>query len=133
MHNITINVLPKVSLNDIYFKMSFYQKISTGYRRLILSIEDHFCGFLNGTSQSFIIRMIWPFLKTCGNLDHKCPFTGYVYLHNVVVKSDYFPPALPEGQGKFEIHIRNGPKRVSIIKLILFLEIKPKGAAILNF
>lgn len=58
---------------------------------------------------------------------------GYLYVRNLIVKFDYLPSALPEGQGRVDIHIRNGPQRVSIIKVRAYGEIKPRGAAILQF
>lgn len=55
-------------------KITLYMKGNAGYRRLIVDSEENFCGFLNGTSKSFLMSMMWPFVRTHGNLDHKCPF-----------------------------------------------------------
>ncbi|CAD7089840.1 unnamed protein product [Hermetia illucens] len=132
-HNLTATALPNVILNDIFVRITFHMRINTGYRRLIADVEENFCGFINGTSKSFLISILWPFVRTHSNLDHKCPFFGHLYVRNFIIKFDYFPPALPEGQSKLTIHIRNGRKRVSIMKVLMFFEIKPKGAANLNF
>ncbi|CAD7089841.1 unnamed protein product [Hermetia illucens] len=79
-HNITAATAPNVTLNEIFIKVTFHMRINTGYRRLIAEVEENFCGFLNGTAKSLLISMMWPFLRTHSNLDHKCPFF-YPYIH----------------------------------------------------
>lgn len=63
----------------------------------------------------------------------KFPLQGFIYVSNFIIRFDHFPPALPEGEGKVTVHLRNGPQRASLIKVGVYAEIKPKGAATLNF
>ncbi|CAD7089838.1 unnamed protein product [Hermetia illucens] len=132
-HSLSGYILPNISLNEIFVRITFHQRINTGYRRLIIDSEENFCAFRNGTSKSLVMSIMWPFLKAHSNLDHKCPFSGFIYVSNFIIRFDHFPPALPEGEGKVTVHLRNGPQRASLIKVAVYAEIKPKGAATLNF
>lgn len=56
-----------------------------------------------------------------------------INITDLVFGEEYLPPALPEGQARLDIHVRNGPQRVSVANVKFFIEVKPKGAAKLDF
>ncbi|XP_037919590.1 uncharacterized protein LOC119656949 [Hermetia illucens] len=132
-HNIRIAFYPNISFNDIHVQINYNLKVNNLYRRSFINMEEDFCGFTSGTSKSYLIKILWPFLKRSSNLPDTCPLIGYVNITDLVFEDTYLPPALPEGEARIDIHVRNGPKRISMIMVKFFVEIKAKGAAKLDF
>lgn len=91
-HNIRIAFYPNISFNDIHVNSSINRlnpsqipkllfqvqinynlKVNNLYRRSFINMEEDFCGFTSGTSKSYLIKILWPFLKRSSNLPDTCP------------------------------------------------------------
>ncbi|CAD7089872.1 unnamed protein product [Hermetia illucens] len=109
-----------MTFNDIYFLIKYNQRINNAYRRSIAEYEENLCKYLNGTAKAPLTKILWPYLR------------GLINVTDLVFGDEYLPPFLPEGQAKLDVHIRNGKERVPILNIRYFIEVKPRGAAMLN-
>ncbi|XP_037921890.1 uncharacterized protein LOC119658499 [Hermetia illucens] len=131
-HTVQIALAPNMTFNDIYFLIKYNQRINNAYRRSIAEYEENLCKYLNGTAKAPLTKILWPYLRVSSNMPERCPFSGLINVTDLVFGDEYLPPFLPEGQAKLDVHIRNGKERVPILNIRYFIEVKPRGAAMLN-
>ncbi|XP_037921887.1 uncharacterized protein LOC119658497 [Hermetia illucens] len=126
-HNIRITFYPNMTFNDMHVQINYNHKVNNVYRRSLINMEEDFCGFLAGTSRSVLLKKLWAFVKRSSNLPDSCPIVGFVNVTDLVFEDTFLPSALPAGEARIDIHVRNGTKRISMVMAKFFIEIKPKG------
>lgn len=91
---------------NMYLHIEPYFKFNR-YTRIAGHIWENICDWLGGKRSSFIVDYYVPIIVNNSNLNHPCPYSGYVFIKfdNISMKTFAFPQILPTGRYYEDVYI----------------------------
>lgn len=105
-------------IKTAYIHSVFYRKFNF-YQKFPIDLEEDFCGWLNGTAQSYILDWTAKNFMQYSNTK-KCPFQGntFIKIPNITLESIVLEPFMPSGRYRVDVNLTNGDRDAfGIIKL----------------
>lgn len=110
------------------------------YRKFLIDIDQNFCDAMDGLYNqneskkyhSRTLLLMMQGLNNKSNINHTCPYSGYVVAQNLLIGDILMPGYLmPAGQYRLDIHIYDSSKNQTIIYPKVFLTI-PASKSLLD-
>lgn len=92
------------------FRLNLMIREKLNSRTQTIPVWEDFCGWFNGSSKNYFIDQTLGVLQNSSNLNHKCPFDGYVYIKNdnITFNSFKFEQFIPSGRYRIEANMVEG-------------------------
>ncbi|CAD7091718.1 unnamed protein product [Hermetia illucens] len=94
-------------LKDVVDVIAHVEIIKNDGGRLIplVNITDDFCKFMAGSSSSFYLDLLMKMLRDQSNINHACPYKGYLYATGINPDPQLIPSGIPVGEYIFNIRL----------------------------
>lgn len=106
--NISLNLTSR--LKDVWIHGVAYYKYNH-YQKFPIDLWEDLCGWLSGTSKSYLSDWFVKKLLKFSNLNHTCPYEGTIFVKNdnISIKEIHnFEVFLPSGRYRFDINLTEG-------------------------
>lgn len=112
----------------------------TVYRKFLIDLHENFCDAMDGLyneieakqNSARTVLLIMKGITSKSNINHTCPYSGYVVAQNLVLDEVLFPGyLLPAGQYRIDVHIYNSSRNRTIIYPKVFVTI-PASKSLLD-
>lgn len=114
-------------VNTCFFHGIFYYKFNgITFHKFPIELLEDFCGWMNGTSRSYLME--WSFSKVLkySNMNHTCPYVGPIWIKADSIREDSFTfenSLMPSGQYRVDLNVMEFPESVPYIKTSLYFSI----------
>lgn len=107
---IHVNMTLKKSVKDVWIHGIFYFKYNR-FQKFPIDLNENLCGWLAGTSKSYLLDWTTRVLIKYSNLNHTCPYSGTIHVKadNISIKQLLlFETFLPSGRFRMDINLTEG-------------------------
>lgn len=111
---------------DVWLHSVFYYRFNgLTYKKFPIDLWENGCGWLAGTTKSWILDWTVGKVLNYSNLNHPCPYEGNVYLKvdSVPVSNFVIDQFLPAGKYRIDYYCTNGNRSDVLFSSHMFMSV----------